>query len=484
MSSLAKDTQWVDAVDQAELVRSGKVTPVELLDAAIERAEQLNPAINALTYTWFDKARDIARNLPTNAAMPLQGVPFILKDLHAAMKGLPLSNGNKAMKAASLNSDYTAEIVQRFINAGLVIFGRGNSPEFGSVPTTEPEAWGPTRNPWDTSRMAGGSSGGSAAAVAAGIVPAAHATDGGGSVRIPAACCGLVGLKVSQGRITAAPFRDETNLGVELAVSRTVRDTALLLDITQGPAVGDRVIAPPPLRPYIQEVGAPTGKLKIGFLDHRPVPGDIDSECAEGVHLVAKVLEQLGHHVEAAWPHALEDQSFAPKFTSLWSTNMSVAREGVATLLGREVTKDDFELVNWTMAEYSKRASATDYANAILSTSHYRRAVQQWWADGWDILLTPTAGRVPLPIGSFDNDSSDPMNPMKVAADFVPFTPAFNTSGQPAINLPLHWTAEGVPVGMQLVAAYGREDLLIRLASQLEEAMPWAHRRPVASQLK
>jgi amidase len=332
--------------------------------------------------------------------------------------------------------------------------------------------------------MAGGSSGGSAAAVAAGIVPAAHATDGGGSVRIPAACCGLVGLKVSQGRITAAPFRDETNLGVEHVVSRTVRDTALLLDIVEGPAVGDRVIAPPPTRPYIQEIGAPTGKLKIGFLDHRPVPGDIDPECAEGVRLVAKVLEQLGHHVDAAWPQALEDQSFAPKFTSLWSTNMSVAREGVAALLGREVTKDDFELVNWTMAEYSKRASATDYANAILSTSHYRRAVQQWWADGWDILLTPTAARVPLPIGSFANDPSDPMKPMKVAADFVPFTPAFNTSGQPAISLPLHWTADGIPVGMQLVAAYGREDLLIRLASQLEVAMPWAHRRPAASQLK
>lgn len=484
MSSLAHDTQWVDAIDQAELVRSGKVTPVELLDAAIERAEQLNPAINSLTFTWFDRAREIARNLPTNSAMPLRGVPFILKDLHAAMKGFPLSNGNKAMKAAALNSNYTAEIVQRFINAGLVIFGRGNSPEFGSVPTTEPEAWGPTRNPWDTNRMAGGSSGGSAAAVASGIVPAAHATDGGGSVRIPAACCGLVGLKVSQGRITGAPLRDETNLGVEHVVSRTVRDTALLLDIVEGPGVGDRVIAPPPTRPYLQEIGAPTGQLKIGFLDHRPVPGDIDPECAEGVRLVAKVLEQLGHHVDAAWPQALEDHTFAPKFTSLWSTNMSVAREGVAALLGREVTKNDFELVNWTMAEYSKRASATDYANAILSTSHYRRAVQQWWADGWDILLTPTAARVPLPIGSFDNDPSDPMKPMKVAADFVPFTPAFNTSGQPAISLPLHWTADGVPVGMQLVAAYGREDLLLRLASQLEVAMPWAHRRPAASQLK
>lgn len=187
MTSLANDTQWIDAIGQAELVSSGQVTPLELLDAAIERAEQLNPAINALTFTWFEQARDMARNLHTSASMPLRGVPFILKDLHAAMNGFPLSNGNKALKAAAANSNYTAEIVQRFINAGLLIFGRGNSPEFGSLPTTEPEAWGPTRNPWDLTRMAGGSSGGSAAAVAAGIVPAAHATDGGGSVRIPAA---------------------------------------------------------------------------------------------------------------------------------------------------------------------------------------------------------------------------------------------------------------------------------------------------------
>ena len=478
MTSIAKDTQWVDAVDQAELVRSGKVTPVELLDAAIERAEKLNPAINALTYTWFDTAREIAKNLPTNTAMPLRGVPFILKDLHAAMKGLPLSNGNKAMKSASLNSDYTAEIVQRFINAGLVIFGRGNSPEFGSVPTTEPEAWGATRTPWDTSRISGGSSGGSSAAVAAGIVPAAHATDGGGSIRIPAACCGLVGLKVSQGRITAAPMKDETNLGVEHVVTRTVRDCAALLDATHGPGVGDRVIAPTPSRPFLSEVGAPVEKLRIGFLDHRPLAGDIDHECVEGVHIVAKQLEQLGHIVDASWPTALEDASFPPRFTAIWGTNMSVACEATAALLGREVTSDDFELVNWTMAQYAKNTSATTYASAILATSHYRRAVAQWWADGWDILVTPTVSRVPLKVGQFANDPKDPMKPMKVAADFVAFTAAFNTSGQPAISLPLHWTPEGVPIGIQLVAAYGREDVLLRLAAQLEAAMPWVHRRP------
>ena len=478
MGSIADDTQWLDATDQAALVRGGKVSPVELVDAAAERAERLNPAINALTYTWFDDARAAAKQLPADNTIPFRGVPFVLKDLHSAMEGKPLSNGNIALKNAHHISNYTTEHVKRFIKAGLIIVGRGNSPEFGSVPTTEPEAWGPTRTPWDTSRISGGSSGGSAAAVAAGIVPAAHASDGGGSIRIPAACCGLVGLKVSQGRITSAPFRDETNLGVEHVVTRSVRDCAALLDATQGPGVGDRVIAPSPSRPYAEEVGAPTGKLRVGFLDHRPLAGTIDDECAEGVRLVAKQLEQLGHHVEPAWPKALEDESFPPRFTAIWGTNMAVACETTANMLGREVNEDDFELVNWTMAQYAQKTSAAKYAAAILATSMYRRAVAQWWADGWDILLTPTVSRVPLKVGQFENDKSSPMRPMKVAADFVAFTAAFNTSGQPAISLPLHWTAQGVPIGIQLVGAYGREDLLLRLSAQLEVAMPWAHRRP------
>jgi len=344
MSSLAHDTQWVDAIDQAELVRSGKVTPVELLDAAIERAEQLNPAINALTFTWFDKAREIARNLPTNSAMPLRGVPFILKDLHAAMKGLPLSNGNKAMKAAALNSNYTADIVQRFINAGLVIFGRGNSPEFGSVPTTEPEAWGPTRNPWDTNRMAGGSSGGSAAAVAAGIVPAAHATDGGGSVRIPAACCGLVGLKVSQGRITGAPLRDETNLGVEHVVSRTVRDTAAVLDVICGYESGDPYMAPPFARPLSEEVGVSPGRLRIGILDHPLFGFQLDdAESRASVARVADQLTALGHDVSVAWPEHLNDESCAGKFTAIVAAWTHRDVSTFEAILGRTIGEGDLE---------------------------------------------------------------------------------------------------------------------------------------------
>jgi len=486
VNKIAEQTQWVDALGQAELVRSGSVSASELLEGAIERIAEINPKLNAVNITWFDHAREIASAIDAqqnpNLAQPFRGVPFILKDLSAAYAGQHMSNGNIALKNANYIAPVSTELVNRFVAAGLVTLGRGNSPEFGSVPTTEPLAWGPTHNPYDLSRIAGGSSGGSAAAVAAGLVSIAHASDGGGSIRIPASCCGLVGLKVSQGRITAAPFGDETNLGVQNCVSRTVRDTAALLDATCGPGVGDRMIAPAPIRSYLSEVGAPVEKLRIGILDHNPVvattAGTVDQDCINGVHETAKLLESLGHTVEFAWPKALEDTESSRRFSALWSTNMSVAREGVAAMLGRAVTIDDFELMNWTMAEFAKSMTATDYALVVNATTTYRRNIAQWWADGWDILVTPTLARIPLKLDLIANDANEPMRSSKIAVDFVPFTPPFNTSGQPAISLPLHWTSSGLPIGIQFVAGYGREDVLIRLAAQLETARPWAHRKP------
>ena len=477
MGSLADETRWMDATDQAALVRDGEVTPLELLEASLERAERINPSINALTWTWFDRARDEARSLP-ESNQPLRGVPFILKDLHAALVGTRMSNGNPALKAAEYTCDYTTTLVQRYLDAGLVIFGRGNSPEFGATPTTEPEAWGPTRNPWDVTRTAGGSSGGSAAAVAAGIVPAAHASDGGGSIRVPAACCGLVGLKVSQGRISAAPNRDETNLGVEHVVTRTVRDSAALLDATHGAGVGDRVIAPIPSRAYVDELTQPCPPLRIGFVTARADGFPVENDCVNAVHNTISTLQGLGHRVEESWPSALDDTKAGNRFLALWSTNMSLARNGVERLLDRAVTKDDFELMNWTMAEYAKAMSATDYAQAVQDTALYRRAIASWWADGHDVLVTPTTSLVALPLGEIVNNPQSPMDPMRRSAEFLGFTQPFNVSGQPAISLPLHWTPNGVPVGVQLVAAYGREDLLFRLAAQLEQAMPWAQHRP------
>jgi amidase len=477
MSSLADDTRWLDATAQAELVASGKVSPVEMVNAAIERVERYDGALNALTYRWFEAARQLASSsdLPEG---PFRGVPYLLKDLYAAEAGKPLSNGSKAYKTADYVSTEDSTLVARYKASGLISIGRSNSPEFGSVPVTEPEAWGPTRNPWDLSRTPGGSSGGSASAVAAGIVPIAHASDGGGSIRIPAACCGLVGLKVSQGRISMGPSRDESNLGVEHCVSRSVRDSARLLDATHGPGIGDVIIAPTPRRPFIDEVGADPGRLRIGFLDFNPRGGDVHADCVDGVHKTAKLLESLGHHVEPGFPDIFSDNEIGRAFSMLWSTNMGTAIRRFSQALGREMTPNDIEAMNWAQAEFAKGVNGVDFSLAQASSIQFRRAIQSWWTKGWDLLLTPTLSAPPLPVGSMPNNPERPMTPLMTAGSWVAFTSQFNISGQPAISLPLHRTAEGLPVGMQLAAAYGREDVLIRVASQLEQAAPWAHLTP------
>jgi amidase len=466
----------MDAVDQAALVAKGEVTPLKLLEAAIERIERIDPALNAVVIRWFDHARDTARSdLPGG---PFRGVPFLIKDLFAGYAGQRISNGNVALKNAAAISNADTTLVSRFRSAGLVIAGRTNSPELGSVPTTEPIAWGATHNPWDTSRSPGGSSGGAAAAVASGMVPFAHASDGGGSVRIPASCCGLIGLKPTQGRISLGPIRDETALSVELCVSRTVRDTATLLDAVRGPAVGDTVIAPAPARSYVDEVGAEPGRLRIGLLDHHPQGGTVAPECAAAARSVATLLESLGHTVEQAWPAALEDTSFRLHFAALWAANMGVGLRRLEEQLGRSLTEDEFEPMNRVQAEVAAHFTAVDYALALSAASQFRRAVQAWWADGWDLLLTPTVAELPLPLGTLANDRDNPASAMDRAFQFVPFTPTYNMSGQPAINMPVEWTDSGLPVGVQLVAGYGREDVLLQVASQLESAKPWAHRTP------
>jgi amidase len=466
----------MDAVDQATLVRKGEATPLELLEAAIERIERVDPVLNAVIIRWFDHARDTARTeLPEG---PFRGVPFLIKDLFAGYAGQPITNGNLAWKNEKVTSDADTTLVSRYRAAGLVMAGRTNSPELGSVPTTEPLAWGATHNPWDTSRTPGGSSGGSAAAVASGMVPFAHASDGGGSIRIPASCCGLVGLKPSQGRISLGPIRDETALSVELCLSRTVRDTAILLDAVRGPAIGDTVIAPAPSRRYIHEVGADPRRLRIGLLDHHPQGGPVAPECATAARSVAGLLESLGHAVEEAWPAALEDTTFSAQFATLWCANMGVGVRRLSEQLGRPLGDDEVEAVNRAQAEIASQFTAVDYAMALSAGSHFRRALQAWWADGWDLLLTPTVAELPLPLGTIVNNRDQPMDTVARAFQFIPFTPPFNVSGQPAINVPVEWTDDGLPVGVQLVAAYGREDVLIQVASQLETAKPWAHRTP------
>ena len=488
MGTLADDTRWLDATTHAELIASSEATSTELVDAAIERIETLDGPINAVVMRWFERARAQARafdELPIESAArtaPFAGVPFLLKDLRADLAGLPVTSGNRAAKEAQPLSKQDANLAVKFREAGLITLGRTNSPEFGSLPVTEPVAYGPTRNPWNTDHTPGGSSGGAAAAVAAGMVPIAHASDGGGSIRIPASCSGLVGLKPTQGRSSMGPQADESGLSTQLCVSRTVRDTARMLDAVNGPGVGDTVIAPPPSRAYVNELVVDPGQLRIGLLDTNPIGGDLHPDCVTAVRSAASLLEGLGHDVSLGHPPILEDREFPRRFAAMWATLMSVGIENLGTAIGRKLTADDVEPVNWAQAEYAAQLSATQYAMALGAVAQYRRQVHQWWADGWDLLLTPTVAAAPLRVGALYGDQNDgiaagnPMAPSIRAGQFVPFTPPFNASGQPGISLPLHWNDDGLPIGVQLVAAYGREDLLIRVAAQLEVAAPWAAR--------
>ncbi len=477
MTSLADETRWMDATDQAALVAKGEVTPSELLEAAIERIEHSNPSLNAVVIEWFEHARSVAAD-PALPKGPFRGVPFLLKDLYTSYAGQTLSNGNVALKAAAKIDTTDTTLVGRFKAAGLVIAGRTNSPEMGSLPTTQPVAWGATHNPWALDRTPGGSSGGAAAAVAVGMVPFANASDGGGSIRIPASCCGLVGLKPSQGRITMGPKRAEVGLGVELCVSRTVRDTARLLDAVRGPGIGDTVIAPAPQRPYLEELGADPGRLRIGLLDVHPRGDVLHEDCVTAVRSAASMLEGLGHIVEPAWPACLADTTLVEKFMALWATQLAMAAREFGETLGRELTADDIEPVNWVHVERAQRLTAVDHAAAQAAGWAFRRALQQWWADGWDLLLTPTVAEPPPLLTEFENDPQHPTAPMRRAGQFAAFTPPFNMSGQPAISLPLHRNTGGLPIGVQLAAGYGREDVLIRVAAQLEAARPWSTDHP------
>ncbi len=490
MGTNADDTRWLDATAQAALIATGEASSTELVDASIERIEHFDGGLNAVVMRWFERARRQAEafdELPIaddHRSTPFAGVPFLLKDLGCNVAGLPVTSGNRAARDEPPLATNDSNLTARFRDAGLITLGRTNSPEFGSLPVTEPEAYGPTRNPWNTGHTPGGSSGGAAAAVAAGMVPIAHASDGGGSIRIPASCCGLVGLKPSQGRVSMGPERDESGLSTQLCVSRSVRDTARMLDAVHGPGVGDSVIAPAPTRPYVDELGADPGRLRIGMLDRHPIDGDLHDDCITAVRSAASTLEGLGHDVSLGHPPILEDGEFPRRFAAMWAALMAVGIDSLGQAIGRTLTADDVEQVNWAQREYASQLSASQYAMALAAVGQYRRHVQRWWADGWDLLLTPTLSAPPLPIGGLygdQGDGVDPANPMAPsirAGRFVSFTPQFNASGQPAISLPLHWNDDGLPVGVQLVAAYGREDLLIQVASQLEAAVPWADRRP------
>jgi Asp-tRNA(Asn)/Glu-tRNA(Gln) amidotransferase A subunit family amidase len=386
-------------------------------------------------------------------------------------KGDPTSQGIAGVKASGYRADHDSFFVQRMREAGFVLLGKTNLDELGMGVSTNPVAWGPTRNPWDTSRSPGGSSGGSAAAVAAGMVAVADATDASGSLRVPASHCGVVGLKGSRGRVSVGPdaFCDNL-LGIasEMCVVRSVRDVAALLDIVSGHRPGDPYCAPPPPRPFAARLGADPGRLRIGVLSADPGGrSEIDPDRAAAARRVADALADLGHDVREGFPPALAEGGFPESFMSTMAVVANRALELWAERLGRPLTEDDVEPATWAAAQHGSAVSGTEYADGVDKLRVHGREIETWWdEDGWDLLLTPTTPAKPAPVGRADE--SDPMT----------FTAPFNVSGQPAVSLPLGADAEGLPIGVQLVAAYGREDLLIRVAGQLESAMPWGDRRP------
>ena len=466
------DVLWMDATAQAALVRSGQISPAELAAAALSRIEAVDGAINAVIHRRFDTAlAEIEKGLPDG---PFHGVPFLIKDLFADSAGDPAHNGNRALRDAGWRAQKDSWLIARYRKAGFSFLGRTNTPELGLVPVTEPHAYGATRNPYDMARSPGGSSGGSAAAVAAGMVAVAHASDGGGSIRIPSSMCGLVGLKPSRGRSTLGPDRDESGLSVQHVVARSVRDTAALLDVGSGPARGDMVIAPPPARPYTDELSVRPRGLRIGMLAENP-GGALHADCEAAVRSAAQLLENLGHHVAEEYPSI--DPESGRRFIARWAVNTRLSVLGIGAMLGREVRPDDVEPLTWAMASVAEQMHAVDYAQAIAASAAFTRRLSRFWEDH-DLLLTPTLGEPPPLIGELEPPADDPFATQAHTASLVPFTTHFNVSGQPAISLPLHVNGSGLPIGIQLVAAYGREDLLIQIAAQLEEAAPWSDRRP------
>lgn len=468
---------WLDATAQAELVRKKEIKPIELVEAAIERIEKLNPQLNAVIYKRYDEARAEAKGVLPNGAFT--GVPFLLKNILGWCAGVPNDQGSAFVQGFVASFD--SELVARYKRAGLVICGVTNAPEYGLLPTTEPKLYGPTRNPWNLNYMTGGSSGGAAAAVAAGLVPFAHANDGGGSIRIPASCCGLVGLKPTRARNPLGPTIGDAFSGLiaEHAVTRTVRDSAALLDATAGPDLGDPYWAPPPVRPFLQEVGADVGKLRIAFSTETPTGVPLHSDCLAAVRETAKLCADLGHEVVEAAPK-LETEKIVPMFMALWGGGLAWTIDGYAHLLGRTPTPDKFEAGTWGLYQVGKQLSASQYLLAVQWLQGMSRQLAHFMID-YDVWLTPTLGLPPLPLGAMDSPPDDPNAGMRVAAQFVPFTPLTNVSGQPSISLPLFWNEQGLPIGSHFTARFGDEATLFRLASQLEIARPWAAKRPPLS---
>jgi amidase len=469
----------LDATAQAELIATRQISAVELVEAAIGAIERHNPAINAVIHTRFDAALAEARS-PREG--PFAGVPVLLKDLGAEMAGEPSWLGSRVLKDAGHRAARTSYVVESLQRAGFVVIGRTNTPEFGTNITTEPLACGPTRNPWQLEYSPGGSSGGSAAAVAARMVAIAQGSDGGGSIRIPASYCGLVGMKPSRGRVSHGPAMGEGWAGASTdgVLTRSVRDTARALDVIGGYRTGDPYVAPGLARPLAAEVGAPLERLRVGVLDH-PVLADKPShpEVTAAVSRVAGLLASSGHAVEERWPSALAEEAFQAHFVNVVKASIARQIDEVRRLVGQEVPLERFEVENQVLGGLGAKMSATTYLASVAWLQGYARRIAAFFdEEGFDLLVLPVVPGMPPRLGYL----SDPELGLDRQLEFLGFTGQFNIGGQPAIALPVHVASDPViPIGVQVVAPYGREDRCIRVASMLEEALDWTQRGPELS---
>lgn len=486
-----------DALGLAALVRDGHVSAEELLETALERMHALNPRLNAVVRLMESEARTAAASRPGG---PFGGVPFLAKDLMTWYRGHPTGSGSRALQ--DFPAPHDSEMARRIRSAGLVVFGKTNTPEFGLVPFTEPEVHGPCRNPWDPERTPGGSSGGSGAAVAAGIVPMASGGDGGGSIRIPASCCGLFGLKPTRGRMPTGPDFGLLWRGavVEHVLTRSVRDSAAMLDATHGPDAGAPFEIAPPRGPWLDEVGRDPGRLRIGFTTRPLLRADVHPDCVDAVRDAADLLEGLGHEVEEAAPD-VDGDAFTKAFLTMVAAELGADLELAGRLTGRRVERGAVEPPTWALSLLSDAFSAREYAGALRTLEGAGRSVGPFF-ERYDLLLTPTLASPPPPIGAMAPTAGEERllrvlgafgsgrlvraaglldEVAKDAFAFIPWTPVFNVTGNPAMSVPLSWNDAELPVGVHLVGRFGAEDVLFRLAGQLEVARPWKERWPAAA---
>ena len=466
--SISEELMYQDATDLAILVRKKEVTPLELVEAAIGRIEKLNPMLNCVVTPMYDLARETAKSrLPDG---PFTGVPFLLKDILATYGGVRMTLGARAFKNYVPHHD--SELVARYKRAGLIIVGKTSTPEFGILPTTEPELFGPAKNPWNTAYSTGGSSGGAAAAVASRMVPMAHGSDGGGSIRIPASCCGVFGLKPTRARITMAPDFGEMigGLTCEHALTLSVRDNAALLDATAGCVQGDPYWAPPVLRPYTEEASIMPEGLRIAFTDKPIIDVPVHEDCVRALRDAAMLCEQLGHRVEEASP-VIDGNALMDAFTVLWLAGAA----SVVKMAG--LKKHQVEPLTWGLYEMSLANDAVSYMIAIQKIQSASRIVAKFF-EQYDVWLTPTLAKPPVELGFFDPKPDNPIAGIIEASQYSVFTPICNATGQPAMSVPLFWNENGLPVGTHFVGRFGDEATLFRLASQLEKARPWKNRKP------